>query len=208
MACDESEPSTERRGRIIDATFSLLMERGYAGAKTLEIARRAHVSKRELYALFGSKDGILAAMISSRAERMRAPLSLPEPDARAALAETLARFGAALVGEAARPEVLALFRLAVAEAERSPALAGALEENGREPTRRALVALFRGARERGLVVGAEPERMAERFLALLWEDLFLRLLMRLAPSPSPADIESRAREAVAAFLALYGGAPL
>jgi AcrR family transcriptional regulator len=203
MACDESEPSADRRGRIIDATFSLLMERGYAGANTLEIARRAHVSKRELYAFFGSKDGILAAMISSRAERMRAPLSLPEPGSRAALAETLARFGVALVSEAARPAVLALFRLAVAEAERSPALAHALEENGREPTRQALVALFGRARESGLVEGAEPERMAERFLALLWGDLFLRLLMRLALSPSPADIECRAREAVAAFLALY-----
>ncbi|MBV8653445.1 MAG: helix-turn-helix transcriptional regulator, partial [Alphaproteobacteria bacterium] len=52
------------------------MERGYAGASTLEIATRAKVSKRELYALFGNKQGILTALISSRATRMRQPLAL------------------------------------------------------------------------------------------------------------------------------------
>src|SRR5579872_5966383 len=52
-----------RCGSILGAAFSVLMERGYAGASTLEIARRARVSKRELYAAFGSKEGILAALM-------------------------------------------------------------------------------------------------------------------------------------------------
>src|SRR5580658_4125237 len=52
------------RGRIMGAAFRLLSERGYAGTNTLEIARRAKVSKRELYALFGSKRGIVLQMVA------------------------------------------------------------------------------------------------------------------------------------------------
>ena len=37
-------------GRVLSAAFSAFMERGYSGASTAEIARRAKVSKRELYA--------------------------------------------------------------------------------------------------------------------------------------------------------------
>ena len=190
------------RSRIIDATFHLLIERGYAGASTREIARRARVSKRELYALFDSKEGILAAMITERAARMRAPLELPEASDRAGLAETLRRFGMSLLSEGSRPEVTTIFRLAVAEAERAPGLAGRLNEDGRVPTRSALTALLERAVERSLVAG-DAATMATRFLALLWGDLQMALLLRLAEPPAPAEIERRAEAAVAAFLALY-----
>jgi AcrR family transcriptional regulator len=61
------------RGRILGAAFHLLMERGYAGTNTLEIATRAKVSKRELYALFGSKRGILIHMVTLGAPRLICP---------------------------------------------------------------------------------------------------------------------------------------
>jgi AcrR family transcriptional regulator len=48
----------------------------FPGASTLEIATRAKVSKRDLYALFGSKRAMLAACIKERAARMRQPLVL------------------------------------------------------------------------------------------------------------------------------------
>jgi AcrR family transcriptional regulator len=57
------------RSRIAEAAFAVLMEKGYAGASTIEIATRAKVSKRDLYAMFGSKQGILAAMIAGTSAR-------------------------------------------------------------------------------------------------------------------------------------------
>ena len=69
------KPDTDRRQSIVGAAFSVLMEKGYAGASTLEIARRARVSKRELYAEFGSKAGILEALIASTSSRMQVPLT-------------------------------------------------------------------------------------------------------------------------------------
>jgi AcrR family transcriptional regulator len=190
------------RTRIIAATFNLLMEHGYAGASTREIARRARVSKRELYALFDSKEGILAAMIRRRAARMRQPLALPHVADRGALVEVLARFGISLLREGSDPAVMALFRLAIAEAERAPDLARRLNDDGRRPTHAALVEFLTGAMERGLIGGADVQGMASHFLALLWGDLQMSLLLRLAEVPSPTEIERRARTAVAALLAL------
>lgn len=196
----ESGPT---RARIIEATFHLLMERGYAGASTREIARRARVSKRELYALFDSKEGILAAMIASRASRMRQPLGLPSVSDRATFAAALRQFGVTLLREGTNPAVMAIFRLAIAEAERAPDLARRLNDDGRRPTRAALIDFLARAAERGLMAGDDIEAMATRFFALLWGDLQIGLLLRLIEPPPAEEIERRAASAVRALLSLY-----
>jgi AcrR family transcriptional regulator len=193
----------DARSRIVEATFQALMEYGYTGTSTREIAKRAKVSKRELYAIFGSKQGILAAMIEGRAARMRSPLALPQVADRHALEKTLVSFGTALVREASDPAVTALFRLAVIEAERSPEVARALDEGGRKTTRNALVTFLERAAAQGLIGDADPETVAAQFLALLWRDLQMSLVMRLAEAPAPAAIEQRAQAAASAVLALY-----
>jgi AcrR family transcriptional regulator len=193
----------DARSRIVEATFEALVEHGYAGTSTREIAKRAKTSKRELYAIFGSKQGILAAMIEGRATRMRLPLALPQVADRPALEETLVRFGATLVREVSHPAVMALFRLAVIEAERSPEVARALDESGRGAIRGALVAFLKHAAAQGLIGDSDPKIIAAQFLSLLWGDLQMSLVMRLAEAPAPAEIEQRARAAASAVLILY-----
>src|SRR2546429_2875367 len=96
------------RRRILEAAFSTFMERGYAETSTLEIATRARVSKRELYALVGSKQEMLMACIGERAKRLQVPDNLPEPHDRETLAGTLAAFGAQLLREVSDPTVIAV----------------------------------------------------------------------------------------------------
>ena len=72
--------------RILGAAFKAFTEDGYAGTSTLDIATRAKVSKRDLYANFGSKHAVLVACIKSRADRMRLPPDLPTPRSRQMLA--------------------------------------------------------------------------------------------------------------------------
>jgi hypothetical protein len=45
--------------------------------------------------------------------------------------------------------------------------------------------------------------MAEHFAGLLWGNLMLSLLLRVAERPNPREIARRARDATAAFLQLY-----
>ena len=104
------DPVGTPRGRLLDAAFAVFTERGFAETSTLEIATRARVSKRELYALFGSKKEMLVACISERAKRLTMPADLPELRDRATLARVLATFGSQLLREVSDPTVVAVFR--------------------------------------------------------------------------------------------------
>jgi AcrR family transcriptional regulator len=192
-----------RRERVLGAAFSAFTERGFSGASTLDIATRAKVSKRELYALFENKHAMLAACIADRAQRMRLPLDLPAPRGRDALVATLNAFGIAFLSGVCDPKVLAVYRLAIAESDSSPEIARLLEKTGREPNRAALVALFTSAKANGLFGAVEPATIAARFFALVWGDLLIRLLLGVTNPPEPAEIERRVRAATEVLMALY-----
>lgn len=197
----EAEEIPARR-RILAAAFSAFRKSGYAGTSTLEIATRARVSKRELYALVGNKDELLAACIGARARRLQVPSDMPVPRDRETLEVTLTSFGAQLLREISDPAVIVLFRLAIAEAVRAPEVARILDSIGRETSRAALRDIMDRARSAGLLDG-EPSEMAERFYGLLWGNLMIGLLLGVADRPSPGEITRRARDATVAFLRLH-----
>jgi AcrR family transcriptional regulator len=199
------EPSA--RGRILAAAFSAFTERGFADTSTLEIATRARVSKRELYALFDSKQEMLIACISERARRWSMPADLPELRDRKVLGRTLAVFGAQLVREVSDPTVVAVFRLAIAEAARAPEVGRMLNELGIEANRNAVRELMRRAHTAKLV-GGEPAEMADHFIGLLWGNRMLGLLLQVAERPSPQEATRRAEAASAAFLRAYPASQL
>jgi AcrR family transcriptional regulator len=194
---------TPMHERILGAAYQAFMEEGYAGTSTLDIATRAKVSKRDLYANFASKHAVLVACIKSRAERMRLPPDLPIPGSRQMLASTLTAFATNLIREISHPSVIATFRLAIAEATRSPEIAQALDSGGRDAARRALAELLASAQSTGLIGPGEPAEMAMQFLGLLWESLMVGLLLGVAATPEPAEAERRAAKATAAFMHLH-----
>src|SRR6516164_931352 len=128
----EGGDETAVRERILEAAFAAFMKSGYAAASMLEIATRARVSKRELYALVGNKQEMLIACISERAKRFDVPADLPVPRDRETLAQVLASFGAKLVREVSDPTVIAVFRLAISEVTQAPEVARALDSIARE----------------------------------------------------------------------------
>jgi AcrR family transcriptional regulator len=190
------------RQRILEAAFSAFMERGFAESSTLEIATRARASKRELYAQFGSKQEMLAACIEERAKRLRMPADWPELSNRETLSRALVAFGTNLLREISEPTVVAVFRLAIAEAVRAPEVASALNNVGIAASRFALHDLMTRARAAKLV-GGEPAEMAEHFAGLLWGSQMINLLLRVAERPAPREIARRAEAAAAAFLRAY-----
>jgi len=190
------------RARILDAAFAAFMKSGYAATSTLEIATQARVSKRELYALVGNKQAMLIACISARARRLQVPADFPVPHDRETLAHMLASFGTQLVREITDPTVIAVFRLAIAEAVHAPEVAQALDATGRETSRAALRQIMARAQASGLLVGP-PAELAEQFGGLLWGNLMVSLLLGVAERPNSREVAARARDATAAFLQLH-----
>src|SRR5262245_57218909 len=162
----EGDDETAARERILDAAFAAFMENGYATTSTLEIATRARVSKRELYALVGNKQEMLIACISERAKRFDVPADLPVVGDRETLAQVLASFGTKVVREVSDPTVIAVFRLAIAEVVQAPEVARALDSIGRETSRAALRKIMAQAQASGLLI-SRPAELAEQFAGLL-----------------------------------------
>jgi AcrR family transcriptional regulator len=189
--------------RILGAAFEAFAEEGYAGVSTLDIATRAKISKRDLYANFGSKHEVLVACIKGRADRMRLSPDLPIPGSRQMLASTLTAFATNLVLEVSHPSVIATFRLAIAEATRSPEIAQALDSAGRDATRRALAELLAKAQSAGLIGPGDPTEMAMQYLGLLWEGLMVGLLLGVDAPPERTEVKRRAMRATAALMQLH-----
>jgi len=198
-----TEREDELRRRIRRATFELLTKHGYGRTSTREIARRAKVSKRELYALFRDKHAILASCIEERAKAVQVPLELPAVRDKPGLARVLESFGITALRTLWHPAVSAMFRLAIADSDRSPEVAQTLNKLGRAATRDVLIKLLSQAQSEGLLGAGTPPDMAEQFFALLWGGLRLQLLLRLAPPPTEEEIQRRAHAAAAAFLRLH-----
>lgn len=205
---DGEDPARER---ILGAAMATFMDHGFAAATTLEIATRARVSKRELYALVGNKQEMLAACIAERGRRFRLPEGSVAPTDAASLRSALRQYGATMLREVTDPGVVAVFRLAISESKRSPGIARALEARGRAPAREALRSILQAARDSMLLVDGDLPAMMSHYHGLLWSDLQVSMLLGLAGQPSAREITHRADEAARLFLGLYGirgsGAP-
>jgi hypothetical protein len=115
--------------------------------------------------------------------------------------ESRASFGTRLVREITDPTVIAVFRLAIAEAVHAPEVAHAPDSIGREASRAALRQIMAQAQASGLLNGS-PAELAEQFGGLLWGNLMVSLLLGVAARPNSREAAARARDATAAFLQL------
>jgi AcrR family transcriptional regulator len=122
---DSTHPKRQHestRERVLEAAFTLFCEHGFSDVSLLEIATRAQVSKRDLYALFRNKQAVLADCIKERARRLRGPLDEADqaPKNREALAATLVEIGVSILKGVCQPEVLTVYRLTISESDRAP----------------------------------------------------------------------------------------
>jgi AcrR family transcriptional regulator len=197
-----SPPENALCSRIIASAFEAFMAKGYANTSMHEIATRAKISKRDLYANFPTKQALLLTCISNRAARMQLAPDLPAPRTRVELASTLASFGATVIREVTQPAVMAIYRLAISEAVSSPDVAATLNTS-RSINRGALAELLASAQLAGVLGQGDPQHMMEQFFGLLWGDLMLNRLLGAVNAPKSAEISKRARVATDSFLKLY-----
>jgi AcrR family transcriptional regulator len=86
----QAERTAETRQRIVEAVHACISERGFAGATSAEIARRAGVTWGAAQHHFGGKDGIWIAVLEDSFARFAAKLAEVPDDAP--LEERVAQF--------------------------------------------------------------------------------------------------------------------
>lgn len=186
----------ERRRRVIDAAFAELVEHGAEQLTMLGIAERAGASKETLYSWFGSRLGLLQAMIEENADaaasRVRDALH-GEADPR----ETLVGFATGLLMLLTDPRSVALNRAAMT----SPELAETLLASGRHRVGPIVEEYLARLTTDGVLHVDDPADGFRLLYGLVIRDTQIRVLLG-EEAPDLDTIRADAERAVDAFLLL------
>ena len=194
-----------RREQLIAVAEQLFLQNGFANTSVNAIVREAGGSLATLYAEFGSKESLFESVLSERAARFfPEDSSAPKqsPDAQAELRALATQMLKRMLSD----DGLAVYRLAVHEAPRFPALRKALLEVGMPGLLDRTASYLRTLEDRGALEienSAEARQLAaSRFIALVQGQVVFS-------AACGGVISARARaahvnEAVEAFLKMYG----
>jgi len=201
----EGLPNTageKRRKAIIEAAYSLFIEKGYASVSVDEIIRVSKGSKSSLYKFFGNKEGILKAVIESLAEEFLREIHLEFPSAKTPR-ETLNRIGMVFADLALSDKAINQHRHAVSHAKAFPDLAKLWYESGPKRTMDGFAVFLEKETAAGRLRIAKPYRAAWFFLGMIIFHDNMRRLVCL-PWSKRSELKEMVSEAVEVFLAAYG----
>ena len=187
--------------------MQVFLSEGYGAASMDRIAAEARVSKATVYAHFGSKEALFAAIIRERLQRLFVPVLISEPSSDDVGAD-LRAIARQFVAVALAPDGLAAYRIVVAESARFPELGRAFYEAGPAVTIARLAGYFAAADRRGLLRVPDPTLAAEQFVSLLRGPIYLRRLLGVAPIDTAAEWDTQrvVDAGVEAFLKIYAPA--
>mgnify|MGYP001766245406 CR=1 FL=1 len=192
---EAADGESARRAAILEAAGCVFAEKGFEAATTLEIARLARVSKRDLYRLFDSKKGLAAALVAAHTETMTLDPRFGDPTDRETFLAILRAFGRRFLGEFLDPRRVGLYRLAIAEAPRSIQLSEALQAEGADRVRRTAVEFIRRAVGHGLVAPEDADLVMASYFDVLVGPLQIQLLMGVRTTLAAEEIAMRAERA-------------
>jgi AcrR family transcriptional regulator len=187
-----------RRSQILDAATEIFLENGYGGATIDLVVERAGASKATVYSFFGGKDGLFAAIVEERVERIVSAFGDPEvvhSDALHALAHIARRYMEVVMA----PDAVGFNRLIIAEGIRFPELARTFFQLGPERTQAHLAGMLSVWRARGLIRLDDPQIAAVQFLDSVGGDLHRRAMAGILPKNLRAAIQRSIDHAVKVF---------
>jgi AcrR family transcriptional regulator len=187
-----------RRSQILDAAAQVFVENGYGGATIDLVVERAGASKATVYSFFGGKEGLFAAIVEERCERILSAFGDPQvvsSDVRSALAHIARRYMEVVMA----PDAVGLYRLIIAEGVRFPELVRAFYRLGPDRTQAHLAGMLATWREGGLIRINDPQLAAAQFFDSVSADLHRRAMAGMIQKNLRAAIQRSIDNAVQVF---------
>ena len=196
------------RVAVVDAARTLFLQKGYAGTTMEEIAALAGLTKRTMYNNYPDKEALFTQIVAN-------VIAFAEAFARglheeftvgitsANLGEKLDDLGRRMALAIARPEVIALRKLLIAESRDFPALAADYFDRAPGQVIDALASGFAHLSRRGLLQVKNSRRAAAQFAYLVAGEPLDRAML-VGTVPSKSHVLACARDGVETFLARYG----
>jgi TetR/AcrR family transcriptional repressor of mexJK operon len=180
---------------ILDAAYTLFLERGVAATTMDAVAERASVSKMTVYANFADKPALLSAVFDRRIKLMHAFDLAVGPDLNSSI-ERLVELGELVASSASQPDVVRMVRLMTECADEHPRLAATFYAAGRGELLKQIAAFLKALTRRGYLSIKDPELAAEQLVASWLGMSSVRQSLGLTGPPSADAIAKRVRYAV------------
>ncbi len=206
MSVHSQRGQCAKRKSILEAAAEVFCRQGFTGASIDEIAAEACVSRQTVYNHYREKENLFTAVVEDVMDRANAMLfttlsTFPENPGN--LKDDLAAFAVRLSRSCiCNQDGKFLRKLVQSEGERYPHLFESWRLHGPGKIGTALAALFARLAHKGLLQIDDFDVAARQFLALVNADLQMSTLF--GATPSEAELESAARNAVCTFMRAYG----
>ena len=192
-----------REEEILQAAFDVFTDKGFHGARMLDVANRARASKATLYARYPSKEALFEALMAWSTRQGTEALDAIAADQTLDPLAALHRFAAHLLALMLQPKKLALFRIAVAEGHRLSAVGRTYSAFTRDHGIERVRAIVARLVKQGLIEIDDRAEFGHSFIGLLQGELFSRALLGTIPSPDREEIDRHAKRAVTRLMRAY-----
>jgi TetR/AcrR family transcriptional regulator, mexJK operon transcriptional repressor len=191
------EEAERRHNALLETAMRVFLERGLDAASIDEIAKRAGVAKRFLYARYRDKSELFIATVEHMIVEKLQTLHAFQPS-RGRAEFGLLEFGRKLKDTALDPDGLALMRLFVSAAPKFPGVAKLFYDRNRGRAAGEVGRVLAFYAERGEIELKQPQFMAEQFFVSV--AAFPQRLALFGFRETPEEEERRLRAAVRLFL--------
>ncbi len=201
LAEETTEALPARRERILNAAAECFLELGFERTTTAEIARRARVSKRELYTHFEDKRDLLSAVIFNLQNEVNTNLTGLWSSQRD-LEEVLPKAAKILHNFILSEQFGKLLRIVAAESYHNSHIAEQFYEMGPNSGRKATAKYLKYQMEQGRLRQADPILAADDFLDLAVGAQLMTAVI-LGQTRDEPQRRNRVKHAVEIFLKNY-----
>lgn len=170
-----TQRGAERRQAVLDAAMRLFLAHGFSATSLDKIIEQAGGSRRTIYETFGSKEGLLQAVVTDSCQELLAHLdadAMMDMPPRQALTYIGELFLAALIDT----RRAALFRLVVAESAQAPELGRLFMASGPHQSQKIVIDYLNSAIAAGDLLIENPAIAAAQFLEMVKAELYYRAL--------------------------------